>query len=48
MREADILSYAFSKRIKIHEDAVVDCKKRDIDTPDVREALNLLDPVSLA
>jgi hypothetical protein len=30
--------------LKILEDAVLDCKNRDIDTPEVREALNLLEP----
>jgi hypothetical protein len=30
--------------LKILEDAVLECKKRDIDTPEVREALDLLDP----
>ena len=30
--------------LKILEDAVLDCKKRDIDTPEVREALNRLEP----
>jgi hypothetical protein len=30
--------------LKILEDAVVDCKKRDIDTLEVREALNRLEP----
>jgi hypothetical protein len=31
--------------LKVLEDAVVDCKKRDIDTPEVREALDLLEPL---
>ena len=30
--------------LKILEEAVLDSKKRDIDTPEVREALNLLEP----
>ena len=30
--------------LKILEDAVLDCKKRDIDTSEVREALGLLEP----
>jgi hypothetical protein len=30
--------------LKILEDAVFDCKKRDIVTPEVRAALDLLDP----
>jgi hypothetical protein len=30
--------------LKILEDAVRDCKQRDIDTADVREALDLLEP----
>ena len=31
--------------LKILEDAVLDSKKRDIDTPEVRKALDLLDPI---
>jgi hypothetical protein len=30
--------------LKVLEDAVLDCKKRDIDTSEVREALNRLEP----
>jgi len=30
--------------LKILEDATLDSKKRDIDTPEVREALDMLDP----
>jgi hypothetical protein len=30
--------------LNILEDAVLDCQRRDIDTPEVREALDLLDP----
>ena len=30
--------------LRILEDATVECKVRDIDTPDVKEALDLLDP----
>jgi len=30
--------------LELLENAVLDCKKRDIDTPEVREALNLLEP----
>jgi hypothetical protein len=33
--------------LKILEEAVLDCKKRDNDTPEVSEALNLLDPFCL-
>ena len=31
--------------LKILEDATLDSKKRDIDTPEVRQALDLLDPL---
>ena len=31
--------------LKILEDATLDSKKRDIDTPEVRQALALLDPI---
>jgi hypothetical protein len=30
--------------LKVLEDATLDSKKRDIDTPEVREALDVLDP----
>jgi hypothetical protein len=30
--------------LKILEDATLDCKNREIDTPDVRQALDALDP----
>ena len=30
--------------LKVLEDAVLDCQKRDIDTPEVRQALDLLEP----
>jgi hypothetical protein len=32
--------------LKILEDAVRECKQRDIDTPEVREALDALEPLS--
>ncbi len=31
--------------LKILEDATLDSKKRDVDTPEVRQALDLLDPI---
>src|SRR5882724_13420653 len=33
-----------SEALSILESATVECKKRDIDTPEVREALDLLEP----
>jgi hypothetical protein len=35
---------AHSRALKILEAAILDCKARDIDTPEVRQALDVLEP----
>jgi len=40
-----LLAVRVLEALKILEDATLDSKKRDIDTPEVREALDLLDPL---
>jgi len=40
-----LLAVRVLEALKILEDATLDSKKRDGDTPEVRQALDLLDPI---